>query len=313
MYDLNGGHVMKTKIASILLIFTFLLQLLGICPVEPENPDLLNIDWIEYKSAKVDIERLLSWKRNRGSYPPNPDNDIDPSGYSRKALSWSFRRMKDHKQSQSYAPFDINEFDAYFINPYVSEDKVIYLTFDCGYEYKNCTEKILNILKEKHVNACFFVTKQFVKSDYSLCVRMKNEGHIIGNHTMNHPNLAKCDDKTLDSEINGLDDYLYEKAGIHLDGFLRPPEGAYSEYTLAKAKQYGYKTIFWSMAYMDWNTNDQPGADYVLEHVKTYHHNGAIILMHAISESNVEALPDVIDYLLMQGYRFGTLNELSDR
>ena len=304
---------MKAKMTSILFVFVVIMQLMGIWPVEPEDPDLLNIDWIEYKAAEVNIDRLIEWKRNKGSYPPSPDYDIDPSGYSKKALSWSFKRMKDHKQSVSYAPFDINEFDAYYLNPYTSEDKVIYLTFDCGYEYKNNTEKILDILLEKHVNAAFFVTKQFVKSDYPLCVRMKKEGHIIGNHTMNHPNLAKCDDKKLDSEINGLDDYLYEKAGIHLDGFLRPPEGAFSEYTLAKTRQYGYKTIFWSIAYVDWDTEDQPGADYVLDHIKTYHHNGAIILMHALSESNVEALPDVIDYLLSQGYRFGTLNELGDR
>jgi peptidoglycan-N-acetylmuramic acid deacetylase len=308
--DLVGVIFMKARIASFFLIWFMIISALNVRPPEPPEPDMINIDIIRYDR---EVARFIEWKRNRGSYPPNPDDDIDPSGYSKKALSWSFRRMKDHKQSQSYAPFDINEFDAYFVNPYISEDKVVYLTFDCGYEYKNCTEKILDILLEKHVNAAFFVTKQFVKSDYALCVRMKNEGHIIGNHTMNHPNLAKCDDEKLNSEINGLDDYLYEKAGIHLDGFLRPPEGAFSEYTLAKTRQYGYKTIFWSIAYLDYDTSNQPGADYVLDHIKTYHHNGAIILMHAISESNVEALPEVIDYLLSQGYRFGTLNELGDR
>lgn len=301
---------MKLKIASaILSILSIIIISLFAIESHEKDPDTLTL-----KSYHEEIEkaRFVAFKQNKISIPPTPndDDDEDLSGYSHEAYGWSFKRMNDHKPSESYAAFDISPFDAYYRNEHVKPgDKVIYLTFDCGYEYKHLTKTILDILKDKCVNATFFVTKQFIKTDYELCIRMKDEGHIIGNHTMNHPNLAKVDDERFIQEVQGLDDYLYERTTYHIDSFLRPPEGGYSEYSLAKTKELGYTTIFWSIAYLDYDTENQPGADYVLEHIKKYHHNGAIILMHAISESNVEALPDVIDYLLSEGYRFGILTE----
>ena len=233
--------------------------------------------------------------------------------YSTKAEGWWFERMKDHVPSGAYGydtKYKFTDIGTYFINPAVAEDdKVIYLTFDCGYE-NGFTAKMLDTLKAHNAKATFFVTKSYIRDATDLVVRMKEEGHMVGNHTVTHPNLANLSTDKVVAELTECASYMKEKTGYDIDPFMRPPEGAYSEKSLHITHDLGYKTILWSIAYTDWDTTKQPGKDYVVDHFTKYHHNGAIPLIHVVSESNCEALDDVLTLLEKAGYRFGSLTEL---
>ena len=139
---------------------------------------------------------------------------------------------------------------------------------------------------------------------------MVEEGHLVGNHTENHPNMAAISDETLYEEITSLSDKYVNLTGQEMDPFLRPPSGKYSEKSLYLTRKLGYRTIFWSMAYKDWETDNQPGKQAAYDHVMSNYHNGAIILLHAVSESNTQALDDILKDLKALGYRFGSLYEL---
>lgn len=223
---------------------------------------------------------------------------------------WWFIRKKEHMPSGSGEEFNISQYDGFYRNKNVDDvDKVIYLTFDCGYE-NGFTPTLLDILAKHNAPAMFFVTKSFINTCPDYVTRMKEEGYLVGNHTLNHPVMPTVDETTLMNEILGCAELFYETTGYEMDPFLRPPTGAYSERTLALTKDLGYSTIFWSIAYHDYDPNDQPGKEYVLDHFTTYYHNGAIPLIHNISQSNTEALDDVLTMLEEAGYRFGSLAEL---
>ena len=205
---------------------------------------------------------------------------------------------------------DIDAYNAYYLDRDVKDDdRVLYLTFDCGYD-NGYTEKMLDVLKEQDVPACFFLTQTYIRDNIELTKRMKEEGHQVGNHTITHACLVERSYEEIIKEVSGCADYMKEATGYDMDPYFRPPCGDYSERVLAISKDMGYKTIFWSMAYMDYDVNKQPGADYVIEHFDKYHHNGAIILMHNVSSSNAQALETVIVNLKANGYRFASLNEL---
>ncbi|MBP5159041.1 MAG: polysaccharide deacetylase family protein, partial [Lachnospiraceae bacterium] len=231
-------------------------------------------------------------------------------GLSGKKEEWCFQRKKDHTPSGTYEPFAINKYDAYYLNPNVKEgDKVIYFSFDCGYE-NGYTPKILDTLKKHGVKATFFVTQQFLDSDADLAKRMKEEGHLVGNHTVHHPSLPEKSAEEVVKEVRGVEESFKEKTGYELDKFIRPPMGHYSEKVLKELQNMGYITIFWSIAYGDYDLDNQPGKQYVVDHFRQYHHNGAITLTHTISESNTKALDQVLTDLEAEGYRFGSLEEL---
>ncbi len=188
-----------------------------------------------------------------------------------------------------------------------SGERVIYLTFDCGYENGN-TEKILDTLKEKKVPAAFFVTLPHVKSCPQLIARMINEGHIVGNHSVNHPNFSTISRGEMAEEIAGLDNYLREKFGYSAP-FFRFPEGACSESALDLVENMGYMSVFWSSAYADWDTKNTKGKQYAFDTVTKRLHPGCVLLLHAVSPDNAEALGDIIDYAKAQGYQFKSLSE----
>lgn len=242
---------------------------------------------------------------------------------SNEKLAWWFKRNDVHEPSGCDDAIDITEYGAYYVIQGASgegtactpgdankDEKVMYLTFDCGYE-NGFTGHILDVLKEKNVPACFFVTKTYIRDNVPLVKRMKEEGHQVGNHTITHPSLPTKSYEEIVSEVEGTADYMKEVTGFMMDPYLRPPMGEYSARTLAITHDLGYKTIFWSMAYLDYDVNKQPGADYVIRHFEKYHHSGAIVLMHNVSQSNSEALATVIDNLKGEGYRFASLNEIS--
>lgn len=231
-------------------------------------------------------------------------------GFNNEKFSWWIKRDNNHGPSGCDDAIELSDYGAYYLDKNASEeDKVIYLTFDCGYE-NGYTEQILDILAKEEVPACFFVTKTYIRDNIDITKRMKEEGHQVGNHTITHPSLPTKSYEEIIQEINGCADYMKEATGYDMDPYFRPPCGEYSERTLAIAHDLGFKTIFWSMAYLDYDVNKQPGTEYVINHFNKYHHNGAIVLMHNVSSSNAEALKTVIQNLKQEGYRFASLNEL---
>ncbi|MEQ2711743.1 polysaccharide deacetylase family protein [Anaerostipes amylophilus] len=222
---------------------------------------------------------------------------------------WWLKRNENHQTPEVSDYIDLSKYDAYYVNPKCKKKK-IFLTFDCGYE-NGFTPKILDVLKKQKIVAAFFVTKPFIREGRELVRRMKKEGHIVGNHTVHHKSMPTLSDRDNKQEIIDCAEYCKEATGYEMDHFIRPPMGEYNEKTLKLTKSMGYKTIFWSMAYVDFDVNKQPGKQYVVEHFKKYTHNGAIPLMHNVSQSNAEALDEVITNLKKEGYQFESLKKLS--
>lgn len=192
------------------------------------------------------------------------------------------------------------KYDAHFIKG--NSEKKIYLTFDQGYE-NGCTAPILNTLKEKKVSAVFFVTYDYAKRNPELIKRMINEGHIIGNHSYKHISMPEAEPHRAVEEIVKLHEYIKKEFNYEMILF-RPPMGEFSEQTLEISKQLGYKTIFWSFAYKDWDTTNQPLESKSLNKLVDRLHNGAIYLLHAVSKTNASILPSFIDKAKSQGYTF---------
>ncbi len=184
----------------------------------------------------------------------------------------------------------------------------LYLTFDEGYE-NGYTAKILDVLKENNVKAAFFVTGPYLEKEEELVQRMFDEGHVVGNHTVNHPSMPQlASTREVAKEITALHDICKEKYGQEMK-FFRPPRGEYSERTLKIAEDLGYTNVFWSFAYKDWEVNNQKGTDYAYQQIKNGVHDGAVLLLHAVSKDNAEVLDRVIKDLKSEGYHFKSLEE----
>lgn len=191
-----------------------------------------------------------------------------------------------------------------------TNEKVLYLTFDAGYE-NGCTAKILDTLKEKQVPAAFFLVGNYIRQSPDLVRRMVTEGHTVGNHTMHHYDMSRLSDKAAFSkELTDLEALYKETVGQELPKFYRPPQGIYSEENLKMAQELGYKTLFWSLAYVDWNNDAQPTKEAAFAKLLPRTHNGAVVLLHSTSKTNAEILGELIDKWKAMGYRFGTLEEL---
>lgn len=187
------------------------------------------------------------------------------------------------------------------------EPKTLYLTFDEGYE-NGYTGKILDILRDNQVPAAFFVTGPYIKKEQELIKRMTNEGHIVGNHTVNHPSMPDVSDEKIKSELDDLTKSYRELTGKEMK-FFRPPMGEFSERTLKQTYEMGYTNVFWSFAYKDWETNNQKGTGYAYNQIMDGVHDGAILLLHAVSKDNAEILDKVIKDLKAQGYKFNSLED----
>lgn len=235
-------------------------------------------------------------------------------GYDNILREWWYSRNNTHTIPKAAYSNDITrkfpDYDAFYANLNATDDdKVFYLTFDCGYE-NGYTEKILDILKAHNAKACFFVTKSYVSEAPKIAKRMKDEGHLVGNHTVTHPVLPKKTDEQIENELIPVEELFKEKTGYDLDPYMRPPQGDFSERTLKIQQDLGYKTIFWSLAIAnDWDLTKQNSID-PFGTIKAGHHSGCIALIHAVSSANTAALDDILTYLENEGYRFGTLDEL---
>ena len=191
-----------------------------------------------------------------------------------------------------------------------TQEKVMYLTFDNGYEYNNLTANILDTLKEKNVKAAFFVTLSYVKQNPTLVRRMIDEGHIVGNHSTTHPVFPQLTRTQMAQEILTLDNYMKENFS-YTSQYFRFPTGAYSECALELVTSVGFRSIFWSVAYADWDKSAQKGADYAFSTVASRFHPGAVILLHAVSQDNADAIGRIIDQAHNEGYKFNTLDQYS--
>lgn len=192
-----------------------------------------------------------------------------------------------------------------------SEPHALYLTFDEGYE-NGYTAKILDVLKENEVPAAFFVTGPYIKNEPELIKRMVEEGHIVGNHTVNHPSMPEVKSaETLQNEIEELSKSFHDLTGQEMK-FFRPPMGEYSARTLSITQDLGYTSVFWSFAYKDWEVKNQKGTDYAYSQIMDGVHDGAVLLLHAVSEDNANVLDRVIKDLKSAGYRFKSLENFGD-
>lgn len=233
---------------------------------------------------------------------------VSASGLSNKTNAWGFVRKKNEVRPEFAAQYTkvLDDYEGIYAgNP---DEKVIYLTFDEGYE-NGYTGAILDTLKAKDCPATFFVTKPYVKQNQDLVKRMIDEGHIVGNHTVNHPSMPEVtNDEKLKSEIIGLHDYVKDLFDYEME-YLRPPKGEYSERTVAISKNLGYKTVLWSSAYDDWDVNKQDRLEYAKGMIVNYVHNGCVMLLHAVSKDNTALLGEIIDELRNKGYEFKSLDE----
>lgn len=236
--------------------------------------------------------------------------DTDYNSIDNTLYAWWFKRNDNHEASGCQEDYDITEYNAYYTVPV--QEKRIYITFDCGYE-NGYTADILDTLKEEGVPAAFFVTQTFIRDNIELTKRMKEEGHLVCNHTVTHPSMPSKSVEEQQKELLTCETYMKEATGYEMDLFFRPPKGEYSKRTLQMAKDLGYTTIFWSMAYLDYDVNNQPTPEHVIEHFNKYYHPGAIPLIHNVSKANHDALKTVITNLKKEGYSFGTLYDLNTK
>lgn len=203
---------------------------------------------------------------------------------------------------------ELKKYNAYYVGD--KEDKVIYLTFDCGYENGN-TEPILEALKKHNAKATFFVVGHFLETAPEIAKRMTEEGHAVGNHTYHHPDMSTISDlESFRKEVEDVENLYKEITGKDMIKYYRPPQGKYSTENLKMAKELGYSTFFWSLAYVDWNVDSQPTREQAFDKLLTRIHPGAIVLLHSTSKTNGEILDELLTKWEEMGYRFAPLSEL---
>jgi peptidoglycan-N-acetylmuramic acid deacetylase len=237
----------------------------------------------------------------------------DYNKYSNTKSGFGLSLNKEHKKpgcSIAQGVTKLSDYNAYYCDTKSAKKKkkIIYLTFDCGYENGN-TKTILKILKKNKVKAIFFVTEPYIKQNPKLVKRMKKEGHLVGNHTCTHPQLPTKSVSQIKKEVKQCEKTMKELTGYSMDKYIRPPQGSYSERTLKVLQDMGYATMFWSLAWKDWEPSNQPGKSTVVNMFKTYHHPGMMPLIHVISKSDTEALPEIIKYMKDKGYKFGEVSD----
>lgn len=237
--------------------------------------------------------------------------------YSTKATSvsaqstgWGLSFQEEGKRPTGNASIDdLKQYNAYYASD--TDQKIIYLTFDAGYENGN-TPAILDALKKHQAPAVFFVVGNFIKDNPDLIRRILAEGHIIGNHTMTHPDLPQISSMdAFQKELQDVEELYTSLTGEPMTKFYRPPRGIYSTENLSMAKELGYSTFFWSLAYVDWIQDQQPSREEAFQKLLTRIHPGAIVLLHNTSSTNAEILDELLTKWKEMGYEFHSLKELT--
>lgn len=231
-------------------------------------------------------------------------NDISTIAQDNGNWGLSFQRAGEPPVANATAD-ELKKYNAYYIEK--TEDKVMYLTFDAGYE-NGCTAKILDTLKKHKVPAAFFLVGNYIESEPELVKRMVKEGHIVANHTYSHPDMSQIlSEQDFRKELTSLEKLYKKTTGEEMLKLYRPPQGKYSESNLQMAKDMGYTTVFWSLAYVDWYENQQPGREEAFKKLIPRIHPGAVVLLHSTSETNAEVLDELICKWKELGYEFKSL------
>ena len=218
------------------------------------------------------------------------------------AYGFGFKRNNDHNVPDiGFYKNIIEENNGY----YVGNPKNVYLTFDVGYDNGHL-EKYLDILKKENVKATFFVTGDFVKRFSSLLVRMYEDGHLICNHSYSHKTINSLSTEELSNDLTKLENAYFDKIGVKMAKIFRPPEGQFDEKSLKSLKKMGYKTIFWSIAHVDWKNSNIKSYDNIVNNL----HDGAIILLHTVNEDNYQNLSKIINYIKNNGYELATVDKI---
>ncbi|MDO4274742.1 MAG: polysaccharide deacetylase family protein [Eubacteriales bacterium] len=228
---------------------------------------------------------------------------------SAESTSWGLSFQEEGKRPVGNATIEeLKEYDAYYAKN--TEEKIIYLTFDAGYENGNMPA-ILDALKKHNVPATFFVVGNFISDNPDLIKRMVAEGHTVGNHTMTHPNMSKIStQEDFAKELGGVEELYKEITGTEMTKFYRPPQGIYSKTNLSMAKERGYHTFFWSLAYVDWYQDKQPSKEEAFEKLLKRIHPGAVVLLHSTSSTNAQILDELLGKWEEMGYQFQSLSQL---
>lgn len=247
---------------------------------------------------------LSLWGRGEEAVPA-----AAPAAVPAAASDWGLSFQTEGQPPVGNAsPSDLAKYDAYYLGD--TSQKVIYLTFDCGYE-NGYTGQILDALKKHNAPAAFFLVGHMIESAPDIVRRMAEEGHVVGNHTFHHPDMSSISQQSaFQEELDSLASLYQQTTGKPLSRFYRPPQGKYSEENLKQAQALGYRTIFWSLAYVDWNTDKQPSAEQAYAKLLPRIHNGAIVLLHSTSRTNAEILDELLTKWEGMGYTFKSLEEL---
>ena len=228
-----------------------------------------------------------------------------------QSASWGLSFQEEGKRPAGNATIDdLKQYNAYYASD--TDEKILYLTFDAGYENGN-TPAILEALKKHQAPAVFFAVGNFIKDNPDLIKRMITEGHIVGNHTMTHPDMSQISSmESFQKELEGVEELYTSVTGEPMTKFYRPPRGVYSTENLSMAKELGYSTFFWSLAYVDWIQEQQPSKDEAFQKLIPRIHPGAIVLLHNTSSTNAAILDELLTKWEEMGYQFHSIKELTE-
>lgn len=275
----------------------------------------------DYRDAPSGAEELHTDREQSGEYQlpasakpledtPEPSAEPFVDRLMEEGVGWGLSYGESGAQPEGNAsPEELAQYNAYFMGG--DSEKVIYLTFDCGYENGN-TEPILDALKAHNAPATFFVVGHFLETSPELVRRMVDEGHAVGNHTFHHYDIDTLDEVAFQEELRAVEDKFREVTGTELSPYYRPPEGKCGIKNLTMAKEQGYSTIFWSLAYVDWDTEKQPTHNEAINKLTGRIHPGAVVLLHNTSSTNGEVLDELLTKWEEMGYTFQPLSYMSD-
>ncbi len=280
-----------------------------------DTPEIMESTIIDKENLPSDSKIIITGTpdaNSKSGFAPLPEISYkagDPNnsaGLSTKKVSHSHGPASGGKAHHTVLEMQktMEKYGAFTVD--TSGEKVLYLTFDCGYEHENLTSRVLDVLKEKGVTATFFCTLDHIKKETDLICRMIKEGHIVGNHSTTHPSFATISREKMAKEIEETENYLRTNFG-YAAKYFRFPAGEYNESALELISSLGYRSVFWSVAYDDWDTSKVRGKDYAIEKVMSRLHPGAVILLHSVSKDNADALGEIIDKARAEGYKFESI------
>lgn len=273
------------------------------------QPEQSSVQALQDSDGNISVEQSDTEQSDKGQ---SEEKKEPPEGWELTLASqdWGLSFGEPGTQPQGNASAqDLAWYDAYYIGD--DAEKVIYLTFDCGYENGN-TEPILDALKKHNAKATFFVVGHFLETAPEMAKRMVEEGHAVGNHTYHHLDMPTIsDEETFRKEMDDVADLFQEITGTELSCYYRPPQGKCNVENLKMAYELGYKTIFWSLAYVDWDQDNQPSHEEAFDKLTTRVHPGAVVLLHNTSATNGEILDELLTKWEEMGYTFKPLSELT--